>query len=131
MITLDPELIGQLAEPGHVPFTTAELPFSKKPRLDRLRELGKADELLASEEEGEEVGGNNEERRARKEEKVKMKMRGKGKSMKRYLKKKRKNVIDPSSVSLLAIDRMVVPLQVFPLTLELISPTGCHTRKNG
>ncbi|KAF8607550.1 WD40 repeat-like protein [Ceratobasidium sp. AG-I] len=101
MITLDPEFIGQLAEPGHVPFTTAELPFSKKPRLDRLRDLGRADESPASEEgEVEDKGGDDEERRTRREDKIKMKMRGKGKSMKRYLKKKRKNVIDPSSVAI-------------------------------
>lgn len=114
MITLDPEFIGQLAEPGHVPFTTAELPFSKKPRLDRLRELGRADESPASDDEGEE-GGNEEERSARREEKTKMKMRGKGKSMKRYLKKKRKNVIDPSSVSIfVVVHRWELPLTSTP-----------------
>lgn len=128
MITLDPEFIGQLAEPGHVPFTTAELPFSKKPRLDRLRALGKADEPLASEEEEEGEGGNDEERRARREEKAKMKMRGKGKSMKRYLKKKRKNVVDPSSVSLLTIRQTRIARQV--ITLIPFPSTGRHTREN-
>ncbi|KAG9097882.1 Small subunit (SSU) processome component [Ceratobasidium sp. 370] len=101
MITLDPEFIGQLAEPGHVPFTTPELPFRRKPRLDRLRDLGRADESPASEEEaGAEENEDAEEGKATPKIKEKMKMRGKGKSMKRYLKKKRKNVIDPGSVAI-------------------------------
>ncbi|CCO28181.1 putative U3 small nucleolar RNA-associated protein 7 Short=U3 snoRNA-associated protein 7 [Rhizoctonia solani AG-1 IB] len=102
MITLDPEFIGQLAEPGHVPFATPELPFRQKPRLDRLRDLGKADESPASD--GEEVDnasisdGDKQSGRPKTEEK--MKMRGKGKSLKRHLRKKRKNVIDPSTVAI-------------------------------
>ncbi|CAE6492073.1 unnamed protein product [Rhizoctonia solani] len=111
MITLDPEFVGQLAEPGHVPFTTPELPFRQKPRLDRLRELGNADESPASD--GEEADGNahegDEKGRQPKEKKEKMKMRGKGKSLKRYLKKKRKNVIDPSTV---AIREKIAKMQV-------------------
>ncbi|KAG8745797.1 Small subunit (SSU) processome component [Ceratobasidium sp. 414] len=100
MITLDPEFIGQLAEPGHVPFATPELPFRRKPRLDRLRDLGRADESPASEEDPDENEGAEEGKKMRPEIKEKVKMRGKGKSMKRYLKKKRKNVIDPSSVAI-------------------------------
>ncbi|KAG8740122.1 Small subunit (SSU) processome component, partial [Ceratobasidium sp. 428] len=101
MITLDPEFIGQLAEPGHVPFTTPELPFRRKSRLDRLRDLGRADESPGSEEEGDVEDENTEQgKKTQPEVKEKMKMRGKGKSMKRYLKKKRKNVIDPSSVAI-------------------------------
>ncbi|KAG9127126.1 Small subunit (SSU) processome component [Ceratobasidium sp. 392] len=101
MITLDPEFIGQLAEPGHVPFTTPEVPFRRKPRLDRLRDLGRADESpVSEEEEGAEDAEDAEERKNEPVAKEKMKMRGKGKSMKRYLKKKRKNVIDPSSVAI-------------------------------
>jgi U3 small nucleolar RNA-associated protein 7 len=101
MITLDPEFIGQLAEPGHVPFATPELPFRQKPRLDRLRDLGKADESPASD--GEEVDNasisDGDKQSGRAKAKEKMKMRGKGKSLKRHLRKKRKNVIDPSTVS--------------------------------
>jgi hypothetical protein len=128
MITLDPEFIGQLAEPGHVPFTTPKLPFGKKPRLDRLRELGKADESPGSEEDqdaGE--GEGDEEKRARREDKEKMKMRGKGKSMKRYLKKKRKNVIDPSSV------RTIRTLSPYAIELRLIYTMilGRYSRKDG
>ncbi|QRW16255.1 U3 small nucleolar RNA-associated protein [Rhizoctonia solani] len=58
MITLDPEFMGRLAEPGHVPFATPELPFRQKPRLDRLRDLGKADESPVSEEEGGDVNAD-------------------------------------------------------------------------
>ncbi len=42
---------------------------------------------------GEGLGG------AASKEKMKQKMRGKNKSMKRYLRKKRKNVVDPALVS--------------------------------
>ncbi|CAE6457232.1 unnamed protein product, partial [Rhizoctonia solani] len=99
MITLDPEFMGRLAEPGHVPFATPELPFRQKPRLDRLRDLGKADESPVSEEEGGDVNADEGgEQASRPKEKDKMKMRGKGKSLKRYLRKKRKNVVDPSTL---------------------------------
>ncbi|ELU45600.1 WD repeat-containing protein 46 [Rhizoctonia solani AG-1 IA] len=101
MITLDPEFMGRLAEPGHVPFATPELPFRQKPRLDRLRDLGKADESPVSEEEGGDVNADEGgEQASRPKEKDKMKMRGKGKSLKRYLRKKRKNVVDPSTVAI-------------------------------
>ncbi|QRW01709.1 U3 small nucleolar RNA-associated protein [Ceratobasidium sp. AG-Ba] len=103
MITLDPEFIGQLAEPGHVPFATPEVPFRRKSRLDRLRDLGKADESPGSEEdeaENEEGARVEEGGNLKREPKEKMKMRGKGKSLKRYLRKKRKNVIDPSTVAI-------------------------------
>jgi U3 small nucleolar RNA-associated protein 7 len=102
MITLDPEFIGQLAEPGHVPFVTPELPFRKKPRLDRLRELGKADESPTSDEDGiDDANDDSTDEKGSKFREIKetIKMRGKGKSLKRYLRKKRKNVIDPSTVS--------------------------------
>ncbi|KAF8742815.1 BING4CT protein, partial [Rhizoctonia solani] len=101
MITLDPEFMGRLAEPGHVPFATPELPFRQKPRLDRLRDLGKADESPVSEEEGGDVNADEGgEQAGRPKEKDKTKMRGKGKSLKRYLRKKRKNVVDPSTVAI-------------------------------
>ncbi|KAF8759891.1 BING4CT protein [Rhizoctonia solani] len=95
------KFMGRLAEPGHVPFATPELPFRQKPRLDRLRDLGKADESPVSEEEGGDVNADEGgEQASRPKEKDKMKMRGKGKSLKRYLRKKRKNVVDPSTVAI-------------------------------
>ncbi|KAF8898038.1 BING4CT-domain-containing protein [Gymnopilus junonius] len=82
LITLDPELIGTLAPVSKLttevtPVIDAkgkttprtEVPYARLPRIDRLRE--------------------REKRR----------MRGKGKSMKRYLRKQRKNVIDPAAVN--------------------------------
>lgn len=47
--------------------------------------------------EGEE-GMDEDTKQKHREEKEKKKMRGKNKSLKRYLRKKRKNVIDPSTV---------------------------------
>lgn len=104
----------------------AELPFARLPRLDRLKAAGKYD---ATEEPESEEGGEGEEGEegikssegGKKElkERVKKKMRGKNKSMKRldflhfqfkwsfaksilcrYLRKHRKNVIDPQTVRL-------------------------------
>lgn len=108
----------------------AELPFARLPRLDRLKAAGKYDATEEPESEGEE-GGEGEEGEegikssegGKKElkERVKKKMRGKNKSMKRlvflhfqfkwsfaksilcrYLRKHRKNVIDPQTVRLLS-----------------------------
>ena len=113
MITLDPEFVGSLAPPPKL--TTAvddksELPFARLPRLERLRVQGKADET----EEGDEAepgvinGDENEDSKGRpsKAEKEKNKMRGKNKSLKRYLRKQRKNVIDPKAVGILNIDSL-------------------------
>lgn len=49
--------------------------------------------------------GSKEEKAKLREEKQKKKMRGKNKSMKRYLRKQRKNVIDPATVSLFFIHK--------------------------
>ena len=43
------------------------------------------------------------QKKVTKEEKEKKKMRGKNKALKRYLRKQRKNVIDPRAVSLLIV----------------------------
>lgn len=103
----------------------AELPFARLPRLDRLKAAGKYDatEEPESEEEGEGEEGIKSSEGGKKElkERVKKKMRGKNKSMKRlvflhfqfkwsfaksilcrYLRKHRKNVIDPQTVRLLS-----------------------------
>ena len=122
MIALDPEFVGSLApEPK---LTTAvnethDIPFARLPRLERLRVSGKADE---TEETDDEPGGDDEadgkaKKPLTKAEKEKKKMRGKNKSLKRsvhsspdlsmcyndmpcrYLRKQRKNVIDPKAVS--------------------------------
>ncbi|KAG1718871.1 WD40-repeat-containing domain protein [Suillus paluster] len=93
MIALDPDFVGSLAPTTKL--TTAvndthDIPFGRLPRLERLRIQGKADETEACE------GDKNDKPQSR-AEKEKRKMRGKGKSVKRYLRKQRKNVIDPTA----------------------------------
>lgn len=115
MITLDPDFIGSLAPSSKLTYTNTtpgsdetgkrkaiagDIPFRQLPRLERLRIQGKADETELMQEDGGDDGGDAEgEKKTKRVEKEKMKMRGKGKALKRYLKKKRKNVIDPSTVS--------------------------------
>jgi U3 small nucleolar RNA-associated protein 7 len=52
---------------------------------------------------------DEEQKQKLREEKVKKRMRGKNKSLKRYLRKQRKNVIDPATVCLL----LPFPLRLF------------------
>lgn len=84
MIALDPEFVGSLAPPSKL--TTAvngtnNTPFARLPRLERLRVQGKADETeIANESGDEDPNGKKEDRETRE----KRKMRGKGKSMKRF-----------------------------------------------
>jgi U3 small nucleolar RNA-associated protein 7 len=109
MITLDPEFVGSLAPPPKL--TTAvddklDVPFARLPRLERLRVQGKADETEEGDETENAADGSDEERtssRPSKAEKEKKKMRGKNKSLKRYLRKQRKNVIDPKAVSIYTV----------------------------
>lgn len=104
MITLDPEMIGNLAPPSKLTETTFDgkpsvaVPYARLPRIERLRVNGKIDEteVPGSGDEGDAADGAKKESR---EEREKRKMRGKGKSLKRYLRKQRKNVIDPAAVS--------------------------------
>lgn len=49
--------------------------------------------------EDDDANNSKEKKEKLREEKQKKKMRGKNKSMKRYLRKQRKNVIDPATVS--------------------------------
>lgn len=101
MIALDPEFIGSLAPPPKLSTAVdgqADIPFARLPRLERLRVQGKADET----EEGDEQEAEDGEEGTKKptsQEKEKKKMRGKNKSMKRFLRKQRKNVIDPRAVA--------------------------------
>ncbi|KAF8514977.1 NUC141 domain-containing protein [Gautieria morchelliformis] len=117
MITLDPDFVGSLAPPSKLAYTnttagsdengrrkvpiSSGMPFRNLPRLERLRVQGKADETEVMEESEEEYSnemmGAKTDKRVEKE---KMKMRGKGKALKRYLKKKRKNVIEPSTIAI-------------------------------
>jgi len=77
------------------------VPFARQPRLDRLRTQGKADETEdVSENEAMEPPAYSSNSRNRDPMAPgKRKMRGKGKSLKRYLRKQRKNVIDPKAIA--------------------------------
>lgn len=100
MITLDPEFVGSMAPPTNLTTDTngkPDTPFARLPRQHRLKLQGRADE---TEEVSEEEGGDEEGKVLRKEEKEKKRMRGKNKAMKRYLRKQRKNVVDPKAVRL-------------------------------
>lgn len=105
MITLDPEMVGNLAPVSKLTteVTTVngkprtDIPYARLPRIDRLRVSGKLDETEENGT-GKDDGEDEESKKRTKEEREKRKMRGKGKSMKRYLRKQRKNVIDPAAV---------------------------------
>ncbi|CAL1710766.1 unnamed protein product [Somion occarium] len=106
MISVDPDFVGSLApEPKLSTAVTEnaknEIPFARLPRYERLRVQGKADETeMMSADEAENAEGDDDEKKTKgKEEKEKRKMRGKNKSLKRYLRKQRKNVIDPRAVA--------------------------------
>lgn len=101
MITLDPEFVGSMAPPTKL--TTGvngktDIPFARLPRQHRLKLQGRADETEDISE-GEEDEGE-EAKALRKGENEKKRMRGKNKAMKRYLRKQRKNVVDPKAVAL-------------------------------
>ncbi|PBK71320.1 BING4CT-domain-containing protein [Armillaria solidipes] len=111
LITLDPEFVGSLAPPSKLTTETTfdgkpsvEIPFTRLPRLERLRVQGKADEteVLSDDDEASGAEADPEAKARSKEEKEKRKMRGKNKSLKRYLRKQRKNVIDPTAVAIRA-----------------------------
>ncbi|KAJ4474470.1 BING4CT-domain-containing protein [Lentinula aciculospora] len=107
LITLDSELVGSLAAPSKLTIGTTggsgssratEIPFSRLPRAERLRVSGKAD--LTEEVYSDAGSANENDGKKTTEEREKKKMRGKGKSLKRYLRKQRKNVIDPTAVAI-------------------------------
>ncbi|KAH7890320.1 BING4CT-domain-containing protein [Phlebopus sp. FC_14] len=130
MIALDPDFVGSLAPPTKL--TTAvndkhDIPFARLPRLERLRVQGKADdtELDGAIDDGgnenEKEGVDDNGKTGSRNEREKRKMRGKNKSVKRYvnircfiknafdpvrfcryLRKQRKNVIDPTAVAIRA-----------------------------
>ena len=101
MITLDPEMVGNLAPPSKLTTGTtsegkpvAAIPYARLQRVERLKVSGKADTTEDNSGGEREVDGKKESQ----EEREKRRMRGKGKSLSRYLRKQRKNVIDPAAV---------------------------------
>ncbi|TBU44632.1 BING4CT-domain-containing protein [Dichomitus squalens] len=109
-IVLDPDFIGSLAPPPKL--STAvdgqhDIPYARLPRHERLKVSGKADETEDGDEDdaadGQGGEGDGQARKgASKAEKEKKKMRGKNKTLKRFLRKQRKNVIDPRAVAVRA-----------------------------
>ena len=82
MISLDPEFVGSLAPPSKLTSGLTNTPFARLSRLERLRIQGKADETeIANDSPDEDHSGKKQDREARE----KRKMRGKGKSMKRFV----------------------------------------------
>ena len=101
MITLDPVMFGNLAPPSNLTTGTtsegkqavAEIPYARLSRMERLKVSGKADTTQDNSGDEREVDGKKEFQ----EEREKRRMRGKGKSLKRYLRKQREIVIDPTA----------------------------------
>ena len=112
MITLDPEMVGNLAPPSKLTTgstsegkkSVAAIPYARLPRMERLKISGKADTTEDNSGDEREVDGKKESH----EEREKRRMRGKGKSLSRYLRKQRKNVIDPTAVRLLLLFSVLV-----------------------
>jgi U3 small nucleolar RNA-associated protein 7 len=103
----------------HVKQVGVDLPFARMKRVERLGVQGKLDAVTQSaasdaSDDGEDVKMNGpeddtdtEEGRTKKGEKEKKKLRGRNKSLKRYLRKQRKNVVDPQVLAVRAkVERM-------------------------
>lgn len=94
MITLSPELIGSLASQDERPVYDAlgkpvVAPYARLPRLERLRASGNADETEVGDDKAQIVHESDDAEtpstgKADREKPSKIKMKGKGKSMKRY-----------------------------------------------
>lgn len=72
-----------------------EVPFGRLSRIERLRVSGKVDRTEEHDESSEIEGG--EKGKEAEKEREKKKARGRNKSLKRYLRKQRKNVVDPEA----------------------------------
>lgn len=124
LITLDQDVLGRVDRDAIRPRATAgvagsrkqgaaaaaEVPFAKKSRAERLQLQGRAalaedEELSSSDEEGDADVDEDAARRAAKAQKRiemadnKNRMRGKSSGIKKALRKRRRNVIDPQTVS--------------------------------
>ncbi|WWC61436.1 uncharacterized protein I303_104020 [Kwoniella dejecticola CBS 10117] len=107
LITLDTDFLGKINESrgGETFEERNSRSYRQLGRLERLRANGQADEPVQSlESEGEEDDQGEEGRKnGSKEEKVKRKMKGKGGSTSRYLRKKqKKNIVDNSLLAMRA-----------------------------
>ena len=117
LITLDTDFLGKVGVDtrGSTHAEREARSFRQKGRIERLRETGKAEDDA----EGEEDASEGKEGRWEKANlKGKNKARGKGGGVKRYLKKKRQNVIDPSLVR-----NILIRLKILSL-IRCSSPCG-------
>lgn len=118
MITLDQELVGKLARdvvqaadkvnPDKIGYK--EVPYSQKTRLDRLKADGKAivedDDSDEGEDEDDTDGAARLRRKEAKIEKsdAKKRARGRNSTLKKMLRKRKRNVVDPQTVSRLILE---------------------------
>lgn len=109
LITMDADFLGKMGEAKKEVYSEKEKAYYQMSRLERLAVDGKADEegagVMSSDDDEAADGGDdasgtgNEVRRSQgAKQREKKKQRGKGKSLNRYLRKKRKNVVDPAMV---------------------------------
>ena len=108
MIMLDPEMIGNLVPPFKLTTGTtsggkpvAAIPYARLPCVEQLKISGKAD--TTEDNSGDEREVEVDEKKESREEREKRRMRGKRNSLSRYLRKQRKNVIDPTAVRFLIL----------------------------
>ncbi|KAJ2932981.1 hypothetical protein H1R20_g4133, partial [Candolleomyces eurysporus] len=101
----------------HVKQVGVDVPFARMKRVERLGVQGKLDlteTAAGSESDGSDSdgdvkmgGADDGERPSKKDDKEKKKLRGRNKSLKRYLRKQRKNVVDPQVLAVRAkVERM-------------------------
>ena len=99
LITMDTDFLGRVGERPMGTYAEREAKsYRQLSRVERLKVDGKADDVDDAPGAGGDDAEEEDETPARKE-KEKYKARGKSGSMKKYLRKKKKNVIDPSLVS--------------------------------
>lgn len=134
LITMDTEYLGNVRE--ELPQSYAEKAgrsYRQKGRMERLREGGADPEGGLDGEEEEESGDENDEGGGGKgEKKKKKKMRGKGKSMARYLEKKKKNVVDNTTVRpfLFAANFLLLLLNAW-ISLIWVDRSAAEDRRSG
>ncbi|BEI85264.1 hypothetical protein CcaverHIS002_0506650 [Cutaneotrichosporon cavernicola] len=98
LITLETDFLGHIVpdKGGETHAEREARSFRQLSRLERLKATGKAD---ADEGQLGGLSGSEDEEGPQKEERQKKKMRGKGKAMKRFLSKKKKNIVDPTLIA--------------------------------
>lgn len=106
LITLDTDLLGKLdkkvAAPEETKMGGKEVAFAKRTRMVRLKEGARAveeeDESSGEEDEGEEEKSRRREQRVEKAD-AKKRARGRNSTLKKMLRKRRRDIVDPQTVS--------------------------------